>query len=174
VVNSTNISSSNVVTCAAVERAVAFLKYQNAVPYDGRYYVGVISPFVQYDFMQDSAWVNAHNYAQDGALFDGEIGRWGGVRWVEDTDPWLEAAGTIGTYNANGAVHQTPIFGRHAYAGVGLEGVPDKLFIKKPGDQDTSNYINAYSMVAWRVYFVPVVLNALFGVTLISGASTIA
>jgi len=174
VVTSTGITSTNVITCSAVERAVALLKYFNAPSYDGKYYIGIISPFVQYDFMQDSAWVNAHHYAQDTALFDGEVGRWGGVRWVEDTDPWLEAAGTIGTYNANGAVHQTPIFGKHAYAGVGIEGVPDKLFIKKPGDQDTSNYINAYSMVAWRVYFVPVVLNALFGVTLISGASTIA
>ena len=174
VVTSTGITSTNVITCSAVERAVALLKYFNAPSYDGKYYIGIISPFVQYDFMQDSAWVNAHHYAQDTALFDGEVGRWGGVRWVEDTDPWLEAAGTIGTYNANGAVHQTPIFGRHSYAGVGIEGVPDKLFIKKPGDQDTSNYINAYSMVAWRVYFVPVVLNALFGVTLISGASTIA
>jgi N4-gp56 family major capsid protein len=174
VVTSTGITSTNVITCSAVERAVALLKYFNAPTYDGKYYIGIISPFVQYDFMQDSAWVNAHHYAQDTALFDGEVGRWGGVRWVEDTDPWLEAAGTIGTYNANGAVHQTPIFGRHSYAGVGIEGVPDKLFIKKPGDQDTSNYINAYSMVAWRVYFVPVVLNALFGVTLISGASTIA
>lgn len=174
VVTSKDITSTNVITCSAVERAVALLKYFNAPTYDGKYYIGIISPFVQYDFMQDSAWVNAHHYAQDTALFDGEVGRWGGVRWVEDTDPWLEAAGTIGTYNANGAVHQTPIFGRHSYAGVGIEGVPDKLFIKKPGDQDTSNYINAYSMVAWRVYFVPVVLNALFGVTLISGASTIA
>lgn len=174
VVTSTGITSTNVITCSAVERAVALLKYFNAPSYDGKYYIGIISPFVQYDFMQDSAWVNAHHYAQDTALFDGEVGRWGGVRWVEDTDPWLEAAGTIGTYAGNGTVHQTPIFGRHSYAGVGIEGVPDKLFIKKPGDQDTSNYINAYSMVAWRVYFVPVVLNALFGVTLVSGASTIA
>lgn len=174
VVTSTGITSTNVITCSAVERAVALLKYFNAPTYDGKYYIGIISPFVQYDFMQDSAWVNAHHYAQDTALFDGEVGRWGGVRWVEDTDPWLEAAGTIGAYDGTGTVHQTPIFGRHSYAGVGIEGVPDKLFIKKPGDQDTSNYINAYSMVAWRVYFVPVVLNALFGVTLISGASTIA
>ena len=174
VVTSTDITSTNVITCSAVERAVALLKYFNAPTYDGKYYIGIISPFVQYDFMQDSAWVNAHHYAQDTALFDGEVGRWGGVRWVEDTDPWLEAAGTIGAYDGTGTVHQTPIFGRHSYAGVGIEGVPDKLFIKKPGDQDTSNYINAYSMVAWRVYFVPVVLNALFGVTLVSGASTIA
>ena len=174
VVTSTGITSTNVITCSAVERAVALLKYFNAPSYDGKYYIGIISPFVQYDFMQDSAWVNAHHYAQDTALFDGEVGRWGGVRWVEDTDPWLEAAGTIGAYDGTGTVHQTPIFGRHSYAGVGIEGVPDKLFIKKPGDQDTSNYINAYSMVAWRVYFVPVVLNALFGVTLVSGASTIA
>ena len=184
VVNSTGITSSNVVTCAAVERAVAFLKYQNAPTFDGKYYIGIISPFVSYDFMQDSAWVNAHMYANDTALFSGEIGRWGGVRWVEDTDPWTEDAtdGTaynshdrgFGKYAAGGAVNHTPIFGRHAFAGVRIEGVPDKLIIKKPGPQDTSNYINAYSMVSWRVYFTAVVLNSLFGVTLVSGASTVA
>jgi N4-gp56 family major capsid protein len=185
VVNSTGITSSNVVTCAAVERAVAFLKYQNAPFYDGKYYIGIISPFVTYDFMQDSAWVNAHMYSNDTALFDGEIGKWGGVRWVEDTDPWTEPAtdGTahqssqdvgFGCYSATGAVNHTPIFGKHAFAGIRLESVPDKLIIKKPGPQDTSNYINAYSMCSWRAYFVASVLNALWGVTLVTGASTVA
>lgn len=174
IVTSTGITPSNVITCAAVQRAVAFLKAQNCPPHDGKYYIGIISPFVEYDFMNDSAWVNAVEYAGSTQLFEGEIGRWGGVRWVEDTDPWTEDAGVIGTYSAGGAVHHTPIFGRHAYAGVRLDGAPDKLFIKKPGPQDTSNPINAYSVVAWRVYFAAAVLNALWGVTLISGASTVA
>lgn len=174
IVTSTGITSSNVITCAAVERAVAFLKANHCPRYDGKYYIGIISPYVEYDFMNDSAWVSASEYAGSTQLFEGEIGRWGGVRWVEDTDPWTEAPGTIGTYVDGGAVHHTPIFGKHAYAGVRLDGAPDKLFIKKPGPQDTSNPINAFSVVAWRVYFTAAALNSLWGVTLISGASNIA
>lgn len=185
IVTTTGLSSSNVITCASVERAVALLRHFRAPKYDGKYYIGIISPFVQYDFMQDSAWVNAHMYSNDTALFDGEVGRWGGVRWVEDTDTWMEVVADGTAYNSNdvgigaydpddGTITHTPIFGRSAYAGVKIEGVPDKLIIKTSGPQDTSNPTNAYNFVSWKAYFVATVLNATFGVTLLSGASTVA
>lgn len=184
IVTSTGLGASNVVTCASVERAVAILKHYRAPKYDGKNYIGIISPFVDYDFRQDSGWVNAHEYAGSEALFNGEIGKWGGVRWVEDTDPWTEtvADGTVynandvgfGAYSATGAVNHTPIFGRNAYAGVHLEGVPDKLIIKVSGPQDTSNPTNAYSYVSWKAYFVATILNATWGVTLLTGATTVA
>lgn len=185
IVNSTALTSANVVTCASVERAVAILKKNKAPKYDGKNYIGIIAPFVSYDFMQDSAWVNADLYAGSTKLYDGELGRWGGVRWVEDTEGWTETItdGSVqestqdrgfGFYNATGAINHTPIFGKHAYAGTRIAGVKDKLIIKVSGPQDTSNATNAYSKVSWRVFFIAVPLNGLFGVNLISGASTIA
>jgi len=183
IVTSTGITSADVVTASAVEKAVAFLKSQNAPKYDGQYYIGIMSPFVQYDFMQDSAWINASHYGAPEQLFKGEVGRWGGVRWIEDTEMWTETAadGTaynshdigIGKYVANGAVTHTPIFGKYCYAGIRLESVPDKLIVKIPGPNDTSNPINAWSVASWRIYFVAKVLNSLFGVSLISGATSI-
>ncbi len=184
IVVSTGLTSSNVVTCASVERAVAILKHNKAPKYDGKNYIGIIAPFVTYDFRQDSSWVNADQYAGSTKLFNGEIGNWGGVRWVEDTEGWTELItdGTVynshdrgfGKYSATGTINHTPIFGKHAYAGTRIAGVKDKLIIKVSGPQDTSNATNAYSKVSWRVFFVAVPLNGLFGVNLISGASTIA
>ena len=184
IVVSTGITSANVVTCASVERAVAILKKNKAPKYDGKNYIGIIAPFVSYDFMQDSAWVNADHYAGSTKLFDGELGRWGGVRWVEDTEGWTELItdGTVensqdrgfGKYSATGTINHTPIFGKHAYAGTRIAGVKDKLIIKVSGPQDTSNATNAFSLVSWRVFFVAVPLNGLFGVNLVSGSSTIA
>lgn len=187
IVSSTAITSANKITCASVERAVAILKKNKAPKYDGQNYIGIIAPFVDYDFKQDSAWINADLYAGSTKLYNGEIGKWGGVRWVEDTEGWNETvcagvsgsgadsgANGFGYYSLGGAVNHTPIFGKHAYAGTRIAGVKDKLIIKVSGSQDTSNATNAFSLVSWRVFFVAVPLNGLFGVNLISGASTIA
>jgi len=176
------LSASNIVTGSAVERAVAILKHNKAPKYDGKYYAGIMSPFVVYDFMQDSAWVNAQHYADPQSIKDGELGKWGGVRFWEDTEAWTDLItdGTSGVdkgfgyYSAAGTINHTPIFGKHAFAGTRIQGVKDKLIIKIPGPQDTSNYINAWSMASWRAYFVAVVLNGKFGVNILSGASTVA
>jgi len=184
IVTTTGLDAANVVTGAAVERAVAILKHNKAPKYDGKFYVGIMSPFVVYDFMQDSAWVNAQHYATPEAIKNGELGKWGGVRWYEDTEAFTTVAcdGTADNssdvgfeaYSATGTINQTPIFGKHCIAGTRISGVKDKLIIKVPGPQDTSNPTNAYSYVSWKAYFVAVVLNGLFGVQILSGASTVA
>ena len=181
IVTTTGLTAANIVTGSAVERAVALLKHNKAPKYDGKFYVGIMSPFVVYDFMQDSAWVNAQHYASPEAIKNGELGKWGGVRWFEDTQAFTTAVcdGTahnddlgFSVYSATGAVNQTPIFGKGAIAGTRISGVKDKLIVKVSGPQDTSNPTNAFSMVSWRVFFVATVLNGLFGVQILSGAST--
>ena len=181
IVVTTGLAAANIVTGSAVERAVAILKHNKAPKYDGKFYVGIMSPFVVYDFMQDSNWVNAQHYASPEAIKNGELGKWGGVRWYEDTEAFttLITDGTadasdrgLSIYSSSGTINQTPVFGKHAIAGTRISGVKDKLIIKVSGPQDTSNATNAYSLVSWKAYFVAVVLNGLFGVQILSGAST--
>ncbi len=181
IVVTTGLAATNIVTGSAVERAVAILKHNKAPKYDGKFYVGIMSPFVVYDFMQDGAWVNAQHYASPEAIKNGELGKWGGVRWYEDTEAFTTVIcnGTadnddagFSIYSATGTINQTPIFGKHAIAGTRISGVKDKLIIKVSGPQDTSNATNAFSLVSWKAYFVAVVLNGLFGVQILSGAST--
>ena len=120
IVVTTGLTAANVVTGSVVERAVAILKHNKAPKYDGKFYVGIMSPFVVYEFLQDGAWVNAQHYASPEAIKNGELGKWGGVRWYEDTEAFttlLTDASAhnddrgFGFYSASGTINQTPIFG---------------------------------------------------------------
>lgn len=82
-------------TVDVVNQSVAKLRAQNAPTVDGQYYVAIVHPYAAYDLMRDSAWVDAHKYAEPENLYTGEIGRIGGVRFVESTEATIEAPGKI-------------------------------------------------------------------------------
>lgn len=73
------------ITVELIQRAVAKLRAQNAPPINGKY-VGIIHPYVAYDLMRDSEWIDAHKYAQPENLYEGEIGEIAGVRFVQTTE----------------------------------------------------------------------------------------
>jgi N4-gp56 family major capsid protein len=66
-------------------RAAAKLKNNLAKPINGSY-IGIIHPFVAYDLMRSSEWIDAHKYAAPENLFNGEIGKIGNVRFVESNE----------------------------------------------------------------------------------------
>jgi hypothetical protein len=170
IANSYGITSADELTCAGIDRAVKVLQQHHAQTFNG-FYIGVLSPYTQYDIRQDSAWVNAQHYAGSTKLFNGEIGQWNGVRFVLDTDPWRSAAGTMGTYSASGAVFHTPIFGKEAYAGVRIKGVQDHLIFHDK--TKTGDNLEMYSTAGWKAAFVAKMLNATWCVQILSGATDI-
>ena len=66
-------------------RAARMLKSQNAPKIDGGY-VAIIHPDVAYDLMRDSEWIDVNKYANAETIYEGEIGKLGGVRFVESTE----------------------------------------------------------------------------------------
>ena len=72
-------------TVDAVRKAVRFLKNQNAEKIDGAY-VAIIHPDCAYDLMSDPNWRFPHQYAEPSAIFEGEIGKLEGVRFIESTE----------------------------------------------------------------------------------------
>jgi len=66
-------------------RAARFLKSQNAPKIDGGY-VAIVHPDVSYDLMRDEEWIDVNKYSSSGNIFNGEIGKIGGVRFVESTE----------------------------------------------------------------------------------------
>ena len=72
-------------TVDAVRRAVRFLKNQNAEKIDGAF-VAIIHPDCAYDLMSDTNWKYPHQYADPSAIFEGEIGKIEGVRFIESTE----------------------------------------------------------------------------------------
>lgn len=78
-------SGNHYFTVDCVRRAVRTLKNNKAKKING-YYVGIIHPDVAYDLMGDDDWVSASEYAGSTQIFEGEIGKIHGVRFVETTE----------------------------------------------------------------------------------------
>lgn len=72
-------------TPAVIRKGVAKLKRNNAQPING-YYVAVIHPDVTCDIMGDPEWLAAHQYTNVENIYEGEIGRYAKVRFVESTE----------------------------------------------------------------------------------------
>ncbi len=79
------VGEGDVLTVDDVFKAARFLKAQNAPKIDGGY-VAIIHPDVAYDLMRDPEWIDVNKYAETGNVFTGEIGKIGGVRFVESTE----------------------------------------------------------------------------------------
>ncbi len=73
-----------------VFRVAAFLKKNNAPTINGDY-VAIIHPYVAYDLMQEAGdvWMDVHKYTTPENIFRGEIGKLGGVRFVETTEAYI-------------------------------------------------------------------------------------
>ena len=94
--------------------------------YEGNYYVAVVHPDVAEDLrINDAAWIDAHKYSAAEEIFNGEIGRMHGIRFVESNlAPVIKSAGQ--TY----ATFKTLIFAKDAFAIVDPEGGNMELIIE--------------------------------------------
>ena len=72
-------------TVNAIRRAVRTLKNQNAEKINGSY-VAIIHPDCAYDLMNDPNWKFPNQYANPENIFEGEIGKIEGVRFIESTE----------------------------------------------------------------------------------------
>lgn len=72
-------------TVDMIYRAARALKAMNAPKINGDY-VGIINQDTAYDLMRSTEWIDSHKYADVQPLFTGEIGKIGGVRFVESTE----------------------------------------------------------------------------------------
>jgi N4-gp56 family major capsid protein len=106
----TDENTNHNLTVNAVRRAVRFLKVMNAPRING-YYAGIIHPDCSYDLMSDPKWVNVKTYSDPEGIYEGEIGRIEGVRFVETSEAKVfHGAGASGR-----DVYSTLIIGADAY-----------------------------------------------------------
>jgi len=169
--SSTALTAADELTCAAVAKAMVVLLSNHALAKEDGYFIGVLSPFTAYDIRNDTNWINADLYSGVKKLYNGEVGSWGGVRFVMNTLPWRSTAGTMGTYAAAGAVFHTPIFGQECYAGVRIQGVQDQLIFHSK--TQTGDPLEMFSTAGWKAHVCMKVLNAVWGVQILSGATSI-
>lgn len=84
-------SGNHYMTVKGVKLAVRTLKNNKAKPI-GKDWVGIIHPDITFDLTEDPRWIEAHKYASPKEIFEGEIGKIEGVRFVETTEAKIFAA----------------------------------------------------------------------------------
>lgn len=131
-----------------IQKAARDLKAQNAEMIDGSW-VAIVHPDVVYDLMRDPEWVNASLYAGSTQLFNGEIGRIAGVRFVETTEAKIFRAGETGN-NATIDVYSTLIIAKNAYGVTEISGGGLQHIVKQLGAGGTADPLNQRATVGWK------------------------
>ena len=129
-------------TVDVVSQVVAMLRAQNAPTIDGDY-VAIIHPYVAYDLMSDPAWIESHKYAQPENLYTGEIGKIGGVRFVQTTEAKITKTGEE-------AVFSTLFLGEGAYGTTEVAGGGLQTIIKQKGSAGTADPLDQRSSIGWK------------------------
>ena len=139
-----NLTTASVITPDLIFQAAAMLKAQNADTI-GDSYVAIVHPYVAYDLMRNPEWIEAHKYADPEALFNGEIGKLGNVRFVETSEAKIWKDSTCPT---NLAVFGTLVLGAHAYGVTEVEGGGLQHIVKQLGAGEDP--LNQRASVGWK------------------------
>jgi N4-gp56 family major capsid protein len=155
-----NIGAANILTVTEIRRAIRTLKANNikgVAGTRGSDYVAFVHPRTIYDLQSDTAWRNPHEYQDTEAIYNGEIGRLYGCRFIESTEAKVFAAAGAGAPAAD--IYATLVLGADAYGIIPLEG-GDLDFIFKPiGASGTADPLNQRWTSCWKTSFAARVLN---------------
>ena len=138
-------SGNHYLTVNAVRRAVRTLKVFNAPKINGSY-VGIIHPDVSYDLMEDPKWVNVKTYSDPEGIYEGEIGKIEGVRFVETS----EAKVFTGEGSGGRDVYSTLILGDDAYGVTEITGGGLQHIVKQLGSAGTADPLNQRATAGWK------------------------
>ena len=140
-----NLDATAKLTSDTVARAATFLKKNHAPKINGDY-VAIIHPSVAYDLRSDPAWIDVHKYAQPEEIYEGEIGKLHGVRFVETT----QAKVLKGTGCPSGlAVFCTLFLGKDAYGTVDVDGGGLEMIVHDKSE--AGGPLNQFSTIGYKL-----------------------
>ena len=137
---------------------MAKLKRVNAPTINGDY-VAIIHPDTAYELKRDPDWIDAHKYAAPENLYTGEIGKIGGVRFVETSEalvlrdttcPLINSEGSATDVSNRYAVYCTLLVAAGAYGVTEVEGGGLTTIIKQKGSAGTGDPLDQRSSVGWK------------------------
>lgn len=134
-----NLDNTCKLTVDVIKQVAALLKKNNAPKIDGSY-VCIIHPFVAYDLMSDPEWIDAHKYTTSENIFNGELGKIGGVRFVESSEAKVYEGGVFGCL----------MLGANAYGVTEISGGGLQTIIKQKGSAGTADPLDQRSSIGWK------------------------
>lgn len=158
-----DLAADDILTIEDIKKAVRLLKRVDADTIDGTF-VAIVHPDVVYDLMNDSEWVSANQYAGSTRIFNGEIGRMYGVRFVESTMAKIWKPSTLPIYG-------TLVIGANAYGVTLLEGGGLQTIVKQLGSGGTADPLNQRATAGWKLTKTACILEQSYMVRIESAAS---
>ena len=140
-----DLDATSVLTVDDIKKAVRLLKNQNAEKI-GDSYVGIIHPDIAYDLTNDPAWKDVKTYSDPEDIYEGEIGKIYGVRFVETTEAKIFAGAGAG----GRAVYSTLILGDNAYGVTEISGGGLEHIVKQLGSAGTGDPLNQRATAGWK------------------------
>lgn len=125
-----------------VHEIVAELKMNHAERYDGQNYICIAAVNALKDIRTQTDWLDAAKYGDPERLFSGEVGRYGGVRFIEETNYLCNTAGSS-------ALEGDAIF-FGADAVMEAVTIPEELRAKIPTDYGRSKGVAWYSLLGFQ------------------------
>jgi len=146
------------INATLIKKARRFMKRNNVKPITNNEYIGIIHPDVAYDIMGLAEWTNANQYAGSQKIFDGELGKIYGIRFIETSKaPVWTGAGAAGA-----DVYGTIVLGKGGY------GIPDiagsskpEVIVKQFGSAGTADPLNQRATAGWKAALTAVRLQEL-------------
>jgi N4-gp56 family major capsid protein len=161
-----NANKEHYLTVNDIRLAVRTLKKANAPKIDGSY-MGIIHTDVAYDLMSDPNWKAPHEYKDTENVYEGEIGKIYGVRFVETSEGKVHVKGGA----SNSDVYETFIFGADAYGTTEITGGGLEHIVKQLGSAGTADPLNQRATVGWKATKVSKVLVDDYLVRIMSAAT---
>lgn len=160
----TAIASTDTLSVSSIRKAVSTLKKNKAPKWENGNYRAVLDVDGVYGLQGDTAagnWININQYntGENAELLKkGVIGSLYGVDIVE-TNQSFSASGADGAAAVSARCNF--IAGKGAVAEVSVGGKDARIIHKRSSDTDTSNPLNMYSTLGWKVdAYAAKVLNA--------------
>lgn len=140
-------ASWSLLTRKMIKKVVTKMK-KDKVPKINGSYVAVIHPSVAEDVRNDPQWEDAHKYSATAEIFDGEIGKLEGVRFIENADAPVLGATAAYKNAAAGVTYATFFFGADAYAMIDPAGGNLQMIIH---DKDEAGGpLNQFSTIGYK------------------------
>jgi N4-gp56 family major capsid protein len=162
----TELDADSLLKVDDIKKAVRLLKNQNAEPINASW-VGIIHPDIAYDLTNDPAWKDVKTYSDPSDIYEGEIGKLYGVRFVETTEAKIFAKAGA----SNQAVYSTLILGDNAYGVTEVSGGGLQHIVKQLGSAGTGDPLDQRATAGWKAIKVAERLVETYMVRIESGST---
>ena len=136
------------ITLKLIKKCANILKRNNAPRIDGSY-ICIVHPDIGTDLTNLEGWIDVQKYKNPEKVYEGEIGAYGGVRFIENTECKIWKGTDEKNKTAEGvAVYACYFIGKGAYGTTEVTGGGLQTIVKPLGSGEDP--LNQRSTVGWK------------------------